>query len=94
MTTVKMNKFWDGLEVDYTGFEEFEEKLQPSCKTVIDALTEHPSGLTEGQIRDKCTGTTQLLHDALKVLLAAEKIYRKGKGVRGNPYIYRVKNNG
>jgi len=74
VATIKHNIFWDGLKVSYEALGEIKEELQPTAKHLIDTLTEHAGGLTEGQIRTKCTGKTQLLHDALKALLANGKL--------------------
>ncbi len=86
-----MNKFWDGLEVEPNILEGIAEALKPASKAIVDTLLEHADGLTETQIRKMCRGANQSLHDSLKGLLADRKIRREGKGVKNNPFIYKVK---
>ena len=90
-TPKRKNKFWDGLEVEDNILEGLVEELKPASSIIINTLLEHADGLTEGQLRKMCTGTTWLQHKALKGLLVSDKVRRGGKGVKANPFIYKVK---
>lgn len=91
MTTIKRNFFWDNLKRPEDFVNDMAEELREPGQLIVNAVTSHPEGITEKQIRQKCHGATTLLHRALRQLLADEVLSRKGGGVRGNPYLYVVK---
>lgn len=90
MAIIKKNQFWDDLELPEDPLANINEELKEAAEAIVVSLTEHAGGLTEGQIRKVCFGTTSLLHNALKALLADNVVVRSGKGVKANPYIYKV----
>jgi hypothetical protein len=70
-----------------------EETDQDRIATEIEsALRDHPEGLTEGAVLDEIeTGKTGPRRKALRHLLEAGHLERSGKGVKGDPYVYRLK---
>jgi hypothetical protein len=89
--TKRKNIFWDDLKIDDKILDGMTEELKPACELIVHTLVEHADGLTEGQLRKMCKGTTWLQYKALKDLLASNKVIRDGRGVKTSPFIYKVK---